>query len=181
VQERRSVAPLIGAVALGVVVLDQLAKRLALDHLDGGRVIQLVGPLRLDLVFNQGLAFGLGSRYTSLIALAAAVVVLVLLRNRHRAVGLVQTAALGLIVGGAAGNLLDRLFRAGRGGFLGGAVIDFVDARWWPVFNVADSAITIGAVLLAYTAWREPAGADGAESVGAPPAPGRPPGVGRGG
>lgn len=156
-QERRTFAPLIGVVALGVVVLDQLTKRLALSRLDGGRAIDLIGSLRLRLVFNEGLAFGLGSRYTSLIALAAVVIVIVLLRNRHRAVGLTQRIALGMIVGGATSNLLDRLFREGRGGFLGGAVIDFIDPRWWPVFNAADSAITIGAVLLAITAGREPA------------------------
>jgi signal peptidase II len=161
VQERRAVAPLIGVVALGVVFLDQLTKRLALGGLDGGRVVELVGPLRLRLVFNQGLAFGLGSRYTSVIALAGVVVVVVLLRNRHRAVGLAQRLALGLIVGGAASNLLDRLFRDGRGGFLGGAVVDFVDPRWWPVFNAADSAITVGAVLLALTAGRDPARPEG--------------------
>ncbi len=156
-QERRTFAPLIGVVALGVVVLDQLTKRLALSRLDGGRAIDLIGSLRLRLVFNQGLAFGLGSRYSSLIALVAVGVVIVLLRNRHRAVGLTQRLALGLIVGGALSNLLDRLFRAGRGGFLGGAVIDFIDPRWWPVFNAADSAITIGAVLLAVSAARQPA------------------------
>jgi signal peptidase II len=155
VQERRPVAPLIGVVALGVIALDQLTKRLALSHLDGGRVVHLVGTLQLRLVFNEGAAFGLGSGYTSLIALVGVVVVVVLLRNRHRAVGALQTVALGLIVGGAAGNLLDRLLRDGRSGFLGGAVVDFVDPRWWPVFNLADSAITVGAVLLALTAGRQ--------------------------
>jgi signal peptidase II len=156
-QERRSVTPLIGVVAFGVLVLDQLTKRLALQGLDGGRVIEVVGTLRLRLVFNEGLAFGLGSRFTSLIALTAVVVVIVLLRNRHRVVGVLPTVALGLIVGGAVGNLLDRFLREGRGGFMGGAVVDFIDPQWWPVFNTADMAITIGAVLLALTAGREPA------------------------
>ncbi|MGE3835269.1 MAG: signal peptidase II, partial [Acidimicrobiia bacterium] len=56
----------------------------------------------------------------------------------------------------AVGNLLDRLLREGHGGLLGGAVVDFVDLQWWPVFNLADVAITFGAVLLALTAGREP-------------------------
>ncbi|MGE0794179.1 MAG: signal peptidase II [Acidimicrobiia bacterium] len=155
-QERRPVTPLIGVVAAGVVALDQLAKWVVLRELDGGRVVDVVGSLRLRLVFNQGLAFGLGSRFTSLIALGAVAVVLVLLRNRHRVVGRVPTAALGLVVGGAVGNLLDRLLREGHGGLLGGAVVDFVDLQWWPVFNLADVAITVGAVLLALTAGREP-------------------------
>jgi signal peptidase II len=58
------------------------------------------------------------------------------------------------VVGGAIGNLLDRVFREG-GGLLGGAVVDFVDLQWWPVFNVADVAICVGAVLLSLTASRE--------------------------
>jgi signal peptidase II len=156
-QERRSVAPLIGVVALGVIVLDQLTKRLALRELDGGRIVEVFSTLRLHLVFNEGLAFGLASKFTSVIALVAVVVVVVLLRSRHRVVGFLPTFALGLIVGGAVGNLLDRLFRDGHGGFLGGAVVDFIDLRWWPVFNSADMAITVGAVLLALTAGRVPA------------------------
>lgn len=153
-QERRPLTPLIGVVALGVVALDQLAKWQVLHALDRGRTVELIGSLRLRLVFNQGLAFGLGSRFTSLIALGGVVVVVVLLRSRHRIVGMLPTLALGLVVGGACGNLVDRLLREGRGGFLGGAVVDFIDPQWFPVFNVADVAITCGAVLLALTAGR---------------------------
>ena len=64
---------------------------------------------------------------------------------------------MGLILGGALGNLLDRVFRDGHG-FLGGAVVDFIDLQWWPVFNVADMAITLGAVALALNLGREPSG-----------------------
>jgi len=60
------------------------------------------------------------------------------------------------VLGGALGNLGDRMFRAGDG-FLGGAVIDFVDVQWWPVFNLADASLCVGAVLLALTAREEPA------------------------
>jgi signal peptidase II len=62
---------------------------------------------------------------------------------------------LGLVLGGALGNLADRVFRDGSG-FLGGAVIDFIDLQWWPVFNVADIAVTVGGVLLVLTSTREP-------------------------
>ena len=56
--------------------------------------------------------------------------------------------ALGMIVGGALGNVLDRALRSGRGGFLGGSVVDFIDVQWWPIFNVADVGVVVGAVLL---------------------------------
>ncbi len=64
------------------------------------------------------------------------------------------------------GNLLDRLFRAGNG-LLEGAVVDFIDFQWWPVFNVADMAITGGAALLALTAWRDPGIVPGSPDDGA--------------
>ena len=59
----------------------------------------------------------------------------------------------GMVIGGAIGNVCDRLFRSGNG-FLRGEVIDFIDLQWWPVFNVADIAITVGGVLLIGNAWR---------------------------
>jgi signal peptidase II len=59
----------------------------------------------------------------------------------------VAAVAVGLVVGGAAGNILDRLFRSGDG-FLKGEVVDFIDLQWWPVFNVADAAVVIGGILL---------------------------------
>ena len=66
------------------------------------------------------------------------------------------TIAVALVLGGALGNLADRAFRDGQG-FLGGAVIDFIDLQWWPVFNVADAAITVGAATLALTLGRDKA------------------------
>ena len=61
--------------------------------------------------------------------------------------------AVGAIIGGAIGNLADRVFREG-GGFFGGAVVDFIDLQWWPVFNVADSAIVVGGILVVWRGWR---------------------------
>ena len=61
--------------------------------------------------------------------------------------------AVGAIIGGAIGNLGDRAFREGEG-FFGGAVVDFIDLQWWPVFNVADSAIVVGGALVVWRGWR---------------------------
>jgi signal peptidase II len=153
VQERRAVPTLI-AVAAAVVAVDHLTKWLALREL-AGRDIDLVATLRLHLVFNNGAAFGLGSKFAPLIALAAVGVVVVLLGVGRRLQGLVPAVAVAAIVGGAVGNLLDRLFRDGDG-FLGGAVVDFIDLQWWPVFNVADIAVTLGALTVAMTVSRNP-------------------------
>ena len=141
-------------MAAVVVALDHATKWWALQTLDG-RTIDLVWTLRLRLIFNQGAAFGLGSRYAPLLALAVLAVVAVLLRTDRLLATRPAAVGVALLLGGAVGNLLDRVFRSG-GGFLGGAVVDFVDLQWWPVFNVADSAIVVGAILLFITQWREP-------------------------
>ena len=152
VQERRAVPALI-AVAAAVVAVDHLTKWLALRELTH-RDIHIVGSLRLHLVYNNGAAFGLGSKFAPLIALFAVAIVVGVLGMGRQLSGWVPRIAAAAIVGGAIGNLLDRLLRDG-GGFLGGPVVDFVDLQWWPVFNVADMAITCGAVALALTAGRE--------------------------
>lgn len=152
VQERRAVPALI-AVAAAVVAADHLTKWLALRELTD-RDVHIVGSLRLHLIYNNGAAFGLGSRFAPLIALFAVAVVVGLLGMGRQLSGWVPRAAAAAIVGGAVGNLLDRLLRHGSG-FLGGPVVDFVDFQWWPVFNLADLAITCGAVVLALTASRD--------------------------
>jgi signal peptidase II len=151
VQERRAVPALI-AVAAAVVAVDHLTKWVAQREL-ATRDVDLVGSLRLHLVYNNGAAFGLGSKFAPLIALVAVGIVVGVLGMGRQLHGVVPKVAAACIVGGAVGNLLDRLFREGSG-FLGGPVVDFVDLQWWPVFNVADMAITCGAVALALTAGR---------------------------
>ena len=152
-QERRPVAPvttrqryvLVGGVAAAVVVADQLSKRWAVDRLSRGP-ITIVGKFRLALTHNSGGAFGLGSGFVPMVLLAVialAVVVFVVGRSIDRTA---IAVALGLVLGGALGNLADRLFRSP--GFGRGSVVDFVDLHWWPVFNVADAAITCGCILL---------------------------------
>lgn len=129
--------------ALAVAAADQLTKNLALDVLADGPV-HVVWTLQLRLIFNKGAAFGLGSNVAPvLVAVGIAVLVALLGFSRHAPQGRLATAALGLVAGGAVGNLIDRLVRDH-----GGAVVDFIDFQWWPVFNVADMAITCGAVLL---------------------------------
>jgi signal peptidase II len=148
---------LIGAVAAVVLALDQLTKWWAVEELANGRVVDVVWTLRFKLAYNTGSAFSLAQGRGALISVLALVVVAVLLRTGRHATRPLTALALGLVVGGALGNLADRAFRDGPGdqGFLGGAVVDFVDLQWWPVFNLADSAIVVGAVLLVMGSWRE--------------------------
>jgi signal peptidase II len=142
------------AVAAAVVAVDHLTKWWAQNELIG-RDIDLVGSLRLHLTYNTGAAFSLGSRFAPFIALGAVVVVIVLLGFGRGLRGALPIVGAGAVTGGAVGNLLDRLLRDGSG-FLGGAVVDFIDLQWWPVFNVADIAITVGAIVLAVTLGRTP-------------------------
>jgi signal peptidase II len=80
--------------------------------------------------------------------------VAVLLRSGRYATRPSMAVAIGMVSGGALGNLIDRAFREGDG-LLGGGVVDFIDLQWWPVFNVADAAIVVGALLLFGTQWRD--------------------------
>jgi signal peptidase II len=143
----------IGVAAL-VVVLDQLTKWWALRALDD-RDIDLFWTLRLHLVENSGAAFSLAGGRGGLVALLAIAVVIALIAFGRAIDTKVGAVALGLVLGGAAGNILDRVFRDGNG-FLGGAVIDFVDLQWWPVFNVADAAVTIGGLIIVFVVARAP-------------------------
>jgi signal peptidase II len=142
---RRRLVTAVG-LALTVIVLDQATKTWAEHHL-ADRTIHLFWTLRLNLVYNSGAAFGFGRGYGPYLMLAGAVVlvlVLVLARPVLLLRSALLTIALGLILGGALGNVVDRVVRNN-----GGAVIDFIDAQWWPVFNVADIALSAGCVLLA--------------------------------
>jgi signal peptidase II len=145
--------PLLLGTAAVVLVLDQLSKWWAVEVLDT-RTIDLVGSLRLRLTINYGSAFSLANGRGPLISLLAIVIVVILLRSGRHATRPAMAIAIGMVLGGAFGNLLDRAFRAGDG-FLGGGVVDFVDLQWWPVFNVADSAIVVGAIGLFLLQWQD--------------------------
>jgi signal peptidase II len=140
-QRTSHVGSFLGAAAV-VVVLDQLTKHWALQAL-ADRPIDLVGSLRLKLVYNDGAAFSLGGGNTTLISLIGLVVVAIIVRLGWRAEGRLWAIGFGIVLGGALGNLTDRAFRRGDG-VLGGYVVDFVDLQWWPVFNVADAALWVG-------------------------------------
>ena len=136
----------VGVAAL-VVLADQLSKTWAVRRLSGGRTVDVVGSLRFNLTFNSGMAFSQGRGAGPIIGVVALVVIVVLLVSLRRTGSMLSAVGIGLVIGGAIGNVSDRLFRAGDG-FLGGAVVDFIDLQWWPIFNVADMAVTTGGVIL---------------------------------
>jgi signal peptidase II len=151
---RRRSAWLPAGIVVGIVALDQLTKAVVVATLSDGPAHIVGDTIQLRLSRNTGGAFSLFQAYTPLLALAAIVVAFVLVRAVHRTTDMVTVVALSLLLGGAIGNLCDRVFRAP--GFLRGAVVDFVVLGPWPSFNVADSAITIGAILLVMFGWRKP-------------------------
>ena len=135
------------AVAATVLVLDQVTKALALALLTPGVAVPLLGPvLQLRLTFNPGAAFSLAEGYTIVLSLVAAGVAVVILRFSRRLGSRAWALALGALLGGALGNLGDRLFR--QPGPLRGYVVDFLALPNFPIFNVADSCITGAAVLM---------------------------------
>jgi len=140
-------APIALPVAALVVLLDQLTKHWALNALDTGPK-HVVWTLRFNLAFNSGMAFSRGRGLGPVIGALALVVVVVAVIGLARSRGLQRSWALpiGMIVGGAAGNLTDRLFRGE--GWLRGSVVDFIDLQWWPIFNVADIGVTVGGAWL---------------------------------
>lgn len=145
----RPIALLVGAI---VLVLDQLTKWWALATFDDGHTTSLIGDfLVLRLVKNPGAAFNSLQGSGVLIAVLAIVVVLILVRVSGSAEHRREAVVFGLILGGAVGNLADRVFRAE--GFLDGKVIDWIDLWFIPTFNVADASLTIGAALAVIVAF----------------------------
>lgn len=141
-------------VALVVVVLDQLTKRWAISTLSDGHEIHVVWTLQFNLAFNTGMAFSKGTGLGPVIALLALLVVIVLVVSAAHIDSRAGRIAAGMLIGGALGNLLDRMFRGDR--FLYGGVVDFIDFQWWPIFNIADIGVTVGAVLFAISSLRAP-------------------------
>lgn len=149
---RRSWWPVSVLIAAVWVALDQLTKHWAVNELTDGRTIGVVWTLRFNLAFNSGMAFSQAEGIGPVIGAVALVVVVVLLVSLRRQESLLSAVAVGLIVGGAIGNLVDRLFRGD--GWLRGSVVDFIDLQWWPIFNIADIGITVGGALLIVGALR---------------------------
>lgn len=132
---------LAAAVCAVVLLADQVAKRLVEHRIAIGEEVAVLGPLKLTLTHNEGVAFGLargsGAPLVALTVVGLAVVVYLFSRQPERPL---MWLAAGLVAGGALGNLVDRV-RAG-------AVTDFVDLPHWPAFNLADAAITCGVLLM---------------------------------
>jgi signal peptidase II len=139
-----------GALCVLVVVLDQFAKALVEANLVPGQHVDVLGPLGLTLAHNRGVAFGLASGGGAMLvalSLAALLFVGVLFARNPTRPGM--WVAVGLLAGGAFGNLIDRV-RADQ-------VTDYVDVLSWPPFNLADVAVTLGVIVLALSYLREPA------------------------
>lgn len=136
------------AVAAVVIIVDRLTKAWAVDALADGRVIVLVDPWwQLRLVYNPGAAFGFAGGYTVIITIVAIGVVVAILRMSRRLTNVWWAVALGGILGGALGNLIDRLTQEPAP--FRGFVIDFIEWPGFPVWNLADAAI-IGSVALVF-------------------------------
>lgn len=153
---------LVGASVAVVLIADQVSKAWALDALDGGRVIEVVWTLQLNLAFNTGMAFSQGAGGGQIIGIVATLITLVLVYFATKVDSPVQLVLIGAVIGGALGNVVDRLTRVGEigsspdGGFMSGGVVDFIDLQWWPIFNVADAAVVVGGILLAILVARAP-------------------------
>ncbi len=165
-------------VAALVLGLDVVTKVLAVKLLVPGQPVEIIGDtITWTLVRNSGAAFSMATGYTWVLTLIATGVVLGIIWMGRRLVSFWWALGLGMILGGAVGNLMDRFFRSP--GPLRGHVVDFLSVGWWPVFNVADSAVVCGAVLLVGlsmfgfdfdTEGKRPP-EDAAESVGPEPEP----------
>lgn len=140
----------VGRLSLVVVALDQATKWWMLRRLAPGESVPVIpGVFHLTLVRNPGIAFGLFARQGGMVlgvALLLIALLLVTARSRPSSRWPPIPWAMALILGGAVGNLVDRVRF--------GAVVDFLDFRVWPVFNVADSSITVGAALVVWAWWR---------------------------
>jgi signal peptidase II len=146
-------AAILFASAGAVWILDRLSK-LWVENALAGRPPVTVIPGILDLRFtlNSGGAFSIGQSAPWLFAGATILVSALIVATAWRHTSPTTSVALGLILGGALGNLTDRITRGPR---LTGKVVDFIDVQVWPVFNVADSAVVVGAILLAFSSMRD--------------------------
>lgn len=145
-------------LAAGVLLLDLVAKLAVVATIERGEDVRLLGgALYLTHYRNTGAAFSFAEGFTVVFSLVALAVVVVIVRTARKLFSAGWAVALGLVLGGALGNLVDRIFR--DPGFLRGGVVDYLsvfgpDGEMWPIFNVADSAIVCGGILGALLALR---------------------------
>ncbi|HQZ36017.1 MAG TPA: signal peptidase II [Ilumatobacteraceae bacterium] len=133
------------AIALVVIAIDQLTKHWAVNALTNEPPQHVIWTLQWNLTFNSGMAFSKGQGIGPIIGLVAVVVVVVVLVGIRKNSNPMVAVAAAFVVGGALGNLVDRLFRGD--GWLHGSVVDFIDFQWFPIFNVADMAVNVGGVM----------------------------------
>ncbi|MFF2202950.1 signal peptidase II [Streptomyces sp. NPDC058145] len=141
------------AVAVFAYALDLISKMLVVAKLEHHAPIQVIGDwLELHAIRNPGAAFGFGAAFTIIFTLIAAAVIVVIVRLARKLYSLPWAIALGLLLGGALGNLTDRVFRAP--GVFQGEVVDFIAPKGFAVFNLADSAIVCGGILIVLLSFR---------------------------
>ena len=154
----RSVLAVLASTAVGIVLIDQVTKAWAVAYLQpriesGEGSLYIIDPLlRLTYVENTGAAWGMGAGYTWIFTIVAVVVGVVVVRFARTITSRAWALALGGLLGGLLGNLIDRLTRPPGPGL--GSVVDFIGLPNFPVFNVADIAITCSAVAMIILAWR---------------------------
>ena len=133
--------------AIGAIVaIDQLTEAWAVSALADGPIRVFGDTVKLELARNSGSAFSRFQGYTPVLAILAIVITTLIARAVRHASDRWVIIGLVLVLGGALGNLTDRLARSP--GFLRGYVVDFIAIGWWPLFNIADSCVTVGAIVL---------------------------------
>lgn len=142
---RRNLLPLCLGLAAVIVVLDQVSKHWALGALSGGPPRHVIWTLQWNLTFNSGMAFSKGRDIGPIIGVLALLVAGVVIATVRKQQQRVVAVAAGFVLGGALGNVIDRIFR--DEGWLRGSVVDFIDFQWFPIFNVADMAVNVGGVI----------------------------------
>ncbi|MEU1375710.1 signal peptidase II [Streptomyces triculaminicus] len=149
---RRRIAVLL-AVAAFAYLLDLGSKLFVVAQLEHHDPVQVIGTwLQLDVIRNRGAAFGIGEAMTIVFTVIASAVIVVIARIARKLYSLPWAIALGMLLGGALGNLTDRLFRSPGG--LEGGVVDFIATPHFAVFNLADSAIVCGGFLIVILSFR---------------------------
>ncbi|WP_455357212.1 signal peptidase II [Streptomyces sp. SYSU K217416] len=141
------------AVAAVAYALDLISKMIVVAKLEHHAPIEIIGDLlKFEAVRNPGAAFGVGEAFTVVFTIIAAAVIVVIVRLARKLYSLPWAIALGLLLGGALGNLTDRIFRSP--GVFEGAVVDFIAPAHFAVFNLADSAIVCGGILIVILSFR---------------------------
>ncbi|MFD0137375.1 signal peptidase II [Streptomyces sp. NPDC127159] len=149
---KRRIAVLFGVAAFAYA-LDLVSKLVVVAKLEHHAPIEVIGDwLKLEAIRNPGAAFGFGEAFTIIFTVIAAAVIVVIARLARKLYSLPWAVALGLLLGGALGNLTDRIFRSP--GVFEGAVVDFIAPKHFAVFNLADSSIVCGGILIVLLSFR---------------------------